>query len=263
MLKYLDIARLVGAGIKCPACNGTHYRQSSWHSKEEKLRSDGYRPYRCEDCSHRFLAAKSASIERVLINCAAGVLMVLGGLTAAELWFGSLEEPSTEHLALASTVNSEESSAEHQGDIVMRNRTGNTVSDPKGPPESLADKVDLLRKAAEDGHVESMVQLGRLLSTGDKKQKDVAQAAKWVQLAASTGYPGGMFELGRFYRDGIGLAQNPVRAYVWLSRAAAANHLDAMQERDELVLTMSDDKLKEARKLSLLAKPEVDLGRGK
>jgi TPR repeat protein len=108
-----------------------------------------------------------------------------------------------------------------------------------------------------------MVQLGRLLSTGDKKQKDVAQAAKWVQLAASTGYPEGMFELGRFYRDGIGLAQNPVRAYVWLSRAAAANHLDAMQERDELVLTMSDDKLKEARKLSLLAKPEVDLGRGK
>ena len=263
MLKYLDIARLVGAGIKCPACNGTRYRQSSWHSKEEKLRSDGYRPYRCDDCANRFLAAKSASIERTLINGAAGVLLVLGVLTVAELWLGSVEEPSTQRLALASMANSEESTAEYQGDIVVRRWAGNTVSDPKAPPESLADKVDLLRKAAEDGHVESMVQLGRLLVTGDKTPKDVAQAAKWVQLAASTGYPEGMFELGRFYRDGMGLAQNSVRAYVWFSRAAAANHLNAMQERDDLVLTMSDEKLREARKLSLPPKPDGDTGRRK
>ncbi len=258
MLKYFDIARLVGAGIKCPACNGTRYRQSSWHSKEEKLRSDGYRPYRCDDCTNRFLAAKSASIERMLINCAAGVLLILGVLTAAELWLGSLEEPATERMALASTASTEQSTVEYQGDIVMRPRAGNTVSDPKASPEELADKVDLLRKAAEDGHVESMVRLGRILATGDKTPKDVAQAAKWVQLAASTGYPEGMLELVRFYRDGTGLAPNSVRAYVWFSRAAAANHLDAMQERDDLVLTMSDEKLKEARKLSLLTKPDGD-----
>lgn len=251
MLKYLDIARLVGAGIKCPACNGRRYRQSSWHSKEEKLRSDGYRPYRCDDCANRFLAAKSASIERILINGAAGVLLVLGVLTAAELWLGGLEGSSTERLARTSMAKSEESSAVHQDDIVMRLRTGNTVSDPKAPPESLADKIVLLRKAAEDGHVESMIQLGRLLSTRNNTPKEVAQAAKWVQLAASTGNPDGMCELGRFYRDGIGLAQNSVRAYVWFSRAAAANHLNAMQERDDLVLTMSDEKLKEARKLAL------------
>ncbi|HQW21264.1 MAG TPA: tetratricopeptide repeat protein [Rhodocyclaceae bacterium] len=263
MLKYLDIARLVGAGIKCPACNGTHYRQSNWHSKEEKLRSDGYRPYRCDDCANRFLAARSASVERTLINSAAGVLLVLGALTVAELWLGSYDDPTTEGVVLASMANSEESAAEHQGDIVMQHRTGKTVSDPKAPPESPADKIDRLRKAAEDGHAESMVQLGRLLATGEKIPKDVGQAAKWVQLAASTGYPEGMFELGRFYRDGMGLAQNSVRAYVWFSRAAAANHLDAMQERDDLVLTMSDEKLKEARRLSLAAEPDGDTGRRK
>ncbi|HSG21703.1 MAG TPA: hypothetical protein VLA64_01960, partial [Azonexus sp.] len=84
MLKYFDVARLVGAGIKCPACNSTRYRQSSWHSKEEKLRSEGYRPYRCDDCEHRFLAAKIASLERTLINGAAGVLLILGVLTVAD-----------------------------------------------------------------------------------------------------------------------------------------------------------------------------------
>jgi len=263
MLKYLDIARLVGAGIKCPACNGTRYRQSSWHSKEEKLRSDGYRPYRCDDCANRFLAANSVSIERTLINGAAGVLLFLGVLTAAELWLGSLEDPATERVALASTANTEESRAGYQGDAEVRSQVGNAISDAQDHPEDLVGRVDLLRKAAEDGHVESMVRLGRILSTGDKTPKDIAQAAKWVQLAASTGYPEGMFELGRFYRDGTGLAQNSVRAYVWFSRAAAANHLNAMQERDDLVLTMSDEKLKEARKLSLLTTPDGDTGQRK
>jgi len=263
MLKYLDIARLVGAGIKCPACNGTRYRQSSWHSKEEKLRSEGYRPYRCENCANRFLAARSASVERTLINGAAGVLLVLGVLTIAELWLGSYDNPETERVALALTASAEESTAEHRDGFEARHRTGNTVSDPKVSPESLAEKVDLLRQAAEDGHVESMVRLGRILTTGNKTPKDVAQATKWVQLAASTGNPEGMCELGRFYRDGTGLAQNSVRAYVWFSRAAAANHLNAMQERDDLVLTMSDEKLKEARKLALLAEPAGDTGRRK
>lgn len=263
MLKYFDVARLVGAGIKCPACNSTRYRPSSWHSKEEKLRSEGYRPYRCDDCTTRFLAAKSASLERTLINGAAVVLLGLGVLTVAELWLGSLDNPSSERVALASTANTAEGTTGHQGDIEVRRREGDAVSDAKDHPETLADKVDLLRKAAEEGNVGSMVQLGLLLATGEKTSKDAKQAATWVQLAASTGNPEGMFELGRFYRDGIGLTPNPVRAYVWFSRAAAANHLNAMQERDDLVLTMSDEKLKEARKLSLSAEPNGEIERRK
>ena len=83
ILKYFDIARLVGAGIKCPACEGTYCRPSRWHSKHEKLGADGYRPYRCEDCTNRFLAAKRAALERTLINAAAGVLLEASALTAA------------------------------------------------------------------------------------------------------------------------------------------------------------------------------------
>jgi len=263
MLKYFDVARLVGAGIKCPACNSARYQRSSWHSKDEKLRSEGYRPYRCNDCTNRFLAAKSASLERILINGAAGVLLILAALTAAELWLEGFDDPATERVALASTANTEEGTARHQGNTEMQRRIGDAASDAKEHPEGLADKVDLLRKAAEDGHVESMVQLGLLLASGNKTPKDVKQAATWVQLAASTGNPEGMFELGRFYRDGIGLAPNAVRAYVWFSRAAATNHLNAMQERDDLVLTMSDEKLKEARKLSLSAEPNVEMVRRK
>jgi hypothetical protein len=42
-----------------------------------------------------------------------------------------------------------------------------------------------------------------------------------------------------------------VRAYVWLNRAAAVRHISAMQERDELVRTMSAEELKEAQNLAL------------
>jgi len=256
ILKYLDIARLVGAGIKCPACNGTHCRQSRWHSKHEKLSAEGFRPYRCNDCATRFLAANGASLERTLINGAAGVLLCLGVLVVGDLWFDSLDNPKIRHAELASTVHSEESTTGAKA----QSQTGDEASAARKDPPTPAEKR---QKAAADGDVGAMLELGRELASGDKLPKDVEQAAKWMQLAAATGNAEGMFELGRFYRDGLGLAKDSVRAYVWFSRAAAAKHLTATQERDELVRTMSDEKLKEAHKLALSADPLADTVRSK
>lgn len=232
-MKYLDIARLLGAGVKCPTCNSTHCQPSRWQSKHEKLSSVDYRPYRCEDCNDRFLAARGAATERIVINSAAGALLVLGLLTAGDIWMENLDAPKTVHAEPATTLRAEES---------------NAANDP-------AKQAEKLQKDATDGDVGAMLQLGRDLASGNKLPKDVEQAARWIQLAAATGNPDGMFELGRFYRDGIGVAQDAVRAYVWFSRATAAKHLTAMQERDALVLTMSDEKLQEAQKLSLPAEP--------
>lgn len=243
MLKYLDIALLVGSGIKCPACKGTRCHRTGWRSKHEKMSSEGYRPYRCDDCTNRFLAANGAALERHMINGAAAAILTFGVLTAVELWPGNVDQPAAEHLALSSTTETEESTA------------GAVASDTRRHPEDQVDNINLLQKAADSGDAEAMVKLGRIFASGDKLPKDLKQAAKWVQLAAATGNAKGMVELGRFYRDGIGLAQNSVRAYVWFSRAAAANHADAMQERDDLVRAMSGDKLKEAQKLSLPTEP--------
>ena len=128
-------------------------------------------------------------------------------------------------------------------------------------PEATKDPVELgktLKNAASDGDVAAMLQLGRALASGDKLPTDVDEAAKWIHLAAATGSAEGMFELARFYRDGLGLPQDPVRAYIWFSRATAAKHPTAMHERDALVRTMSDEKLKEAHQLSSLAEPLAD-----
>lgn len=231
MLKYFDFARHLGAGITCPICHGTHCRQSRWHSKQEKQGAEGFRPYRCDDCAHRFLAPNDATLERTLINGAAGIMLVIGALSAAVIWSGLGDAPADEYVEPDLTLTTEQ----------------------------LAEDVELLRTAAANGHVGAMVQLGRDLASGEKIPKNVKQAAEWIRLAASTGDAEGMFELGRFYRDGIGLTQNSVRAYVWFSRAAGAHHRKALEERAELARAMSAEKLKEARHLALAAEPKAEI----
>ena len=256
ILKYFDIARRLGAGIKCPACQSTHCRPSRWNSKHEKLGADGYRPYRCDDCTNRFLAANRAALERTLINGTAGTLLGFGVLIAGDLWFESFDNPIPKRVEPVSTLPSGKAITSTE----TQRRAEDEASGANEDPTELAEK---LQKAAEDGDVRAMLQLGRDLASGDKIPKDVEQAAQWMQLAAATGNAEGMFELGSFYRDGVGLAQNSVRAYAWFSRAAAANHLTAIQSRDELVLTMSEEKLEEAYILTSSAEPVANTVRRK
>lgn len=251
MLKYLDIARLVGSGIKCTACGGTRCRQSRWHSRHEKLSNQGFQPYRCDDCGNRFRAASGASLERTLINSTVYVMLGISVLTAAELWLESDDKPAAGHVEPVPAVNTAESTARYQDGDEAPSRIDIETPVASGPPEDLANNAALLEKAAADGHVGAMVRLGQILATGDARSKDTKQAAKWMQLAAATGNPEGMFELGRYYRDGVGLPQSGVRAYVWLNRAAAARHPGAMYERDVLVRKMSAEELREAHDLTL------------
>lgn len=244
ILKYVDLARLVGAGLKCPVCTGTHCRRSKWHSKKEKLGSDGFRPYRCHDCSHRFLARDGASLERILVNGTAGVLLGFGLLVGVELWLDGVDEAKRARIASASTAHSEETT------------TGGEVADAGEDP--TAARAQKQQEAAENGDADAMLQLGRDLATGNQRPKDVEQAAQWVKLAAATGNPEGMLELGRFYRDGLGVKQDAARAYVWLDRAAA-KHPGALEERDALVRAMSKEQLQEAHQLSLPTEPAAAL----
>lgn len=256
ILKYVDIACLVGAGLKCPVCNGTDCRHSRWHSKKEKLGSEGLRPYRCNDCTHRFLARNNASLERILINSTAGLLLCFGVWVGVDLWLENVDQPKITRVAQASTAHSKESTT----GVSPQLTTGGVVADASKDPAVRAKKQ---QEAADNGDAGAMLQIGRDLATGSNRPKDVEQAAKWVQLAAATGNPDAMLELGRFYRDGVGVAQDSARAYVWLSRAAAAKQTDAVLEREALVRTMGEEPLKAAQELSLPTQPAAALIRPK
>jgi hypothetical protein len=235
ILKFLDIGRLVGSGIKCPACDGTDCRHSRWHSKTEKLASDGLRPYRCNDCSHRFLGRAGAPRERILINGSAAILLCFGLFVAVDLWLESVDKPTL----LA---------------------TGAVAAVAGGDPARRAPED---QDVAGNGDAAAMLQVGRDLATGNNRPKDAGQAAKWVQLAAATGNPEAMLELARFYRDGVGVAQDSARAYVWYSRAATAKNTDAVLEREALVRTMGEEPLKIAQEMSLPTPPTAAVVRPK
>ncbi|OHC65002.1 MAG: hypothetical protein A2040_13180 [Rhodocyclales bacterium GWA2_65_19] len=256
ILKYVDIARLVGAGLKCPVCNGTDCRHSRWHSKTEKLGSSGFRPYRCNDCAHRFLARNSASLERILINSTAGLMLCFGIFVVVDFWLENVDKPKPAPVALTATALPEESTAGAPNRLL----TGGLAAEASDNPATRAQKQ---QEAADNGNAGAMLQIGRDLATGNNRPKDVGQAAKWVQLAAATGHPDAMLELGRFYRDGVGVAQDSARAYVWLSRAAAAKQTDAVLEREALVRTMGEEPLKVALELSMPTQPAAALVRPK
>ncbi len=63
----------------------------------------------------------------------------------------------------------------------------------KGSPETPRDAAEArawLRRAADGGHVDAMVQLAELLRFGHGGMKDSAQAKTWLQHAAEAGHEG-------------------------------------------------------------------------
>lgn len=256
ILKYVDIARLVGAGLKCPSCNGTDCRDSRWHSKAEKLGAADFRPYRCNDCSHRFLARNNAALERILINATAVVMLCFGIFIVVDFWLESVDESKRAPVGLAAAALPAESAAGAPNRLL----TAGVAADASDDPAIRARKQ---QEAADNGDAGAMLQIGRDLATGNNGQKDLGQAAKWVQLAAATGNPDAMLELGRFYRDGVGVTRDSARAYVWLSQAAAAKNTDAVLEREALVRTMGEEPLRAAKELSLPTQPVAALIRPK
>lgn len=77
----------------------------------------------------------------------------------------------------------------------------------KGSPETPRDAAEArtwLRKAAEGGHVDAMVQLAELLRFGHGGMKDSAQAKTWLEQAAEAGHEGAKRSLDEIARKNEG-----------------------------------------------------------
>lgn len=105
----------------------------------------------------------------------------------------------------------------------------------QGGDRSIA--VEYLRKAADRGHVKSMVALANLLRDGFSDGKKLfwqPEDAVWLYLqAAKSGDVEGMLGLGLMFFDGIGVQQDLDQARSWFARAKEM--LDASEEDSPLV----------------------------
>lgn len=245
--------------IVCPGCQGSRCRESRWLSLAEKNKFPHNSPYRCLDCSHRFLSAKHTSINKKLVSAPiASVALILA--VAATYWLTRPETPSPLATRVAaSMLDPELRKSAEAGDAGAQFRLGEALlQDSARTPENSANAVRWLEMSAENGNTEAMIVLGRLSRTGVGILQNFGNTAKWIQTAAARGNPEGMLELGRLYRDGVGVEKNLVRAYVWFNRASAARNLDAVRERENIARTLTPEELKEAQTQSLAPESDKD-----
>jgi len=241
--------------VKCPNCGGTACRESKWRSHREKSEHPGSHPYRCLECSFRFIGPAShlPAGRSKLIGVAAGLLVVvLGGVALSVSHVLDSRDDGGNEQALASPVVTTESNALLQaaqaGDGEAQYRLAKSMLyDSSRGREGAAEAVGWLRRAAEGGHTGAMVQLGKLYRTGLGVLQNFDLTLDWLRKAAEGGDAEGMLELGRLYRSGTGVKQDLVEAYVWFNRAAASLHSEAVGERENVALRLSPEELRKAQ----------------
>lgn len=243
--------------VQCPSCQGFRCRESRWKNFDEKRAYPDCTPYRCVDCTHRFLKPLRSGPFGVQKLIAAGALVgAVAIIAAAPVLTKTNDEPLVGAQVANVLLDPAIRSAAEAGDTEAQFRLGDALfHDPARTDDTAAEAVRWLQRAAEGGNTDAMIFLGRLSRTGVGILQDFAQASNWIHTAAVRGSSDGMLEMGRLYRDGVGVERDPVMAYVWFNRASAARNLDAVRERDAIARTLTPDELREAQKQSSAAPP--------
>lgn len=82
---------------------------------------------------------------------------------------------------------------------------------------STAVLIDL----AQQGDLDSQLQLAFMYATGDEVEQDYHEAQRWFLRAAEQNSVDAQFYLGVIYQEGIGVEQDFNEAYKWFAQAAA------------------------------------------
>lgn len=243
---------LFRAKIICPHCQSARCRKSRRLPVEEKQTLQGRSPYRCLDCTHRFLAQEGFDFGKHFVISAPIAIVAVILSIAATFWLTRSETPSV--LSASATLDAldpEVMKAAEAGDPGAQFRLGEALlQDPTYSAENSEKAYRWLQMAAENGNTEAMIVLGRLSRTGVGVLQNFGQASKWIETAAARGNPEGMLEMGRLYRDGVGVEKDYVKAYVWFNRASAVRNLDAVREREAIARILTVEELKMAQNQS-------------
>lgn len=125
-------------------------------------------------------------------------------------------------------------------------------------------------KAANEGDIEEMHNVGYAYVTGREAEKNYPEAMRWFTRAAYLGQHNSMYSLAIMYRFGQGVSINLPQAYAWYSLAAdfIPKGLDewfiprskiAMYERRprELAAEMTPEQLELAQSIKAALKKEI------
>jgi hypothetical protein len=85
------------------------------------------------------------------------------------------------------------------------------------------------KAAAEAGHVQAMLRIGRILEDGQEVDQDLRGARRWYEQAAERGNTQAMVRIARMHALGVGTKKNVEAAVAWLGKAVDQGDGIAMQ----------------------------------
>ena len=116
-----------------------------------------------------------------------------------------------------------------------------------GVDRDLAKAVEWYIKAAEAGLPAGQAQLGVLYEAGRGVEQDTASAIKLYRKAAKRGDPIGQAALGAAYYYGVGVSKSIVDGYMWTKLASRQGNPEARSNLPAIVSEMTPKELKRAR----------------
>lgn len=84
-----------------------------------------------------------------------------------------------------------------------------------GVPRDLAEARRWTQRAADAGVAKAMHNLAMYYFNGEGGERSTAIAAQWFRQASEKGLADSQYNLGLLYERGIGVVQNPAEAYKW------------------------------------------------
>lgn len=117
------------------------------------------------------------------------------------------------------------------GNALAQYRLGMLYYHGQGVGEDEKMAIYWWKKAAAQGNVESMFQLGSAFLFGAQTAKFVPdpdrEAAMWYFQAASAGHTEAQYHLGLLFLAGKGVMENRQESTRWMQKAAAQGHVEA------------------------------------
>ena len=116
--------------------------------------------------------------------------------------------------------------------------------------KDYAEAAKWYRRAADQGDIIAVFNLGGLNENGRGVPQDYAEAVRLYQIAADAGNADAQYNLGRMYGLGQGVPQNYVIAHMWFNLAAVQGAPDAVGLRDGIAKLMTPTQIAQAQKLA-------------
>ena len=125
-------------------------------------------------------------------------------------------------------------SAAEQGNASAQYHLGGAYLQGLGVPQDDAEAMKWCRKAAEQGYAPAQSGLGGAYLTGNQLPQNHAEAAKWLRKAAEQGDADAQINFGFMCENGLGVPQNRSEAIKWYRMAAAQGNEEAYKALDVL-----------------------------